>query len=72
MHINKEHVRFTKAQLDLLEQAFPAVVLGPQTTEAQMRFYFGQRSVLALVRELAEGTSKKIPNETSPDIPTPR
>lgn len=43
-------VRFSPSQLKYLTDLFPQVVLGPHATEADMRYYFGQQSVVNTVR----------------------
>lgn len=48
MSIDK--VEFTQKQMDFLEKQFPEQVGTPQTTDAQLRYWSGQRSVIAVLR----------------------
>lgn len=50
-----QKVIFTRNQLELLEQMFPERVLGSAHSEAELRFYFGQRSVVQFIRERLNG-----------------
>lgn len=45
------NVRFSPAQLQWLEKQFPERVLPATASEAELRHYFGQRSVLSAVRD---------------------
>lgn len=45
------NVRFSPAQLQWLEGQFPERVLPATASEAEMRYYFGQRSVINAVRD---------------------
>lgn len=70
---DKSHeITFTPAQLDYLETTFPSVVLGPNATEAQMRYHFGQQSVIERVRSKTRGLQARNPRASSSDIPPPR
>lgn len=46
-----ENVRFSPAQLRWLERQFPERVLPASASEAELRHYFGQRSVLNAIRD---------------------
>jgi hypothetical protein len=48
--VSKEDVAFHPEQIKYLEKIFPEVVLGPTSTEAELRYYNGQRSVLQFIR----------------------
>lgn len=61
-HIRSPQVTFNKAQLSYLESMYPAQVFSAGNTADQMRHYFGQQEVLALVRKFTRGNS-------SDDIP---
>jgi len=63
-------VFFSPAQLQYLETLFPAVVLGPTASDASMRFFFGQQSVVKAVRERTRGLNAK--TASVGDIPMPR
>jgi len=58
-------VHFTPAQLQYLEYNFPNIVLNANSTEAEMRHYFGTQAVLRLVRLKTRGLN------ASSDIPSP-
>jgi len=45
------NVRFSPAQLQWLEAQFPERVLPATASEAELRHYFGQRSVINAVRD---------------------
>lgn len=47
---SREAVVFHPEQIKYLEKIFPEVVLGPASTEAELRYYNGQRSVLHFIR----------------------
>lgn len=44
-------VKFNQAQLDYLERMYPEMIGDGKTTEAEMRFRAGQRSVIYMVRK---------------------
>lgn len=46
-------VRFTRQQIEWLEKQFPEVAGTPSTSDAELRFRSGQRSVIAVVRSRA-------------------
>ncbi len=60
-------ISFTSAQLALLEQAFPSVSYNYDATEAKLRHYHGQQSVLDFIRRKTRGVD---PNRQH--IPAPR
>jgi len=70
MNHKSNEVTFTPNQLQLLEQQFPPVVLTANSTEAQMRHYFGTQAVLEYVRGKTRGLSSKVV-QIGNDIPTP-
>jgi hypothetical protein len=43
-------VKFTRQQLEWLEQQFPEVTGTPSTSDAELRFRSGQRSVIAQIK----------------------
>lgn len=45
----RDKVRFNSAQVEFLRGLFPATALGPDTSEAALRHYMGQQSVVAAV-----------------------
>lgn len=47
----REKVVFYPEQIRYLEKLFPVTVQTPTATEAQMRFYNGQQSVLQAIKE---------------------
>lgn len=47
----KEEVHFHPTQLEYLEKVFPEKIVVPDTTEADMRYRGGQRSVLYFIRQ---------------------
>lgn len=52
---NAQRVNFTRQQVEYLNKQYPEVVGTAMTTEAEMRFRQGQRSVIAfLTTRLAE------------------
>jgi hypothetical protein len=44
-------VNFTLKQVQELEKLFPTLVLPASATEAEMRTYFGQQSVMGVIRD---------------------
>lgn len=66
-----DEVFFTPAQMRYLEDNFPHVVLPPTATEATMRYYFGQQSVLESVRRKLRGVSTRTIQVGINDIPAP-
>ena len=50
----KAKVYFHPEQVKYLEKLFPSVVLLPSASEAEMRYHFGQQSVVQKVRELSK------------------
>jgi hypothetical protein len=48
MH-NSAQVKFTRQQVDWLNKHFPEVTGTPSTTDAELRFRSGQRSVIAFI-----------------------
>lgn len=48
-------VTFSPAQLALIEQMFPAVVFPAVISEAQLRHYNGQQTVVHYIRERTRG-----------------
>lgn len=68
----QDTVFFSPAQLQYLEQQFPEIVHGPSASEATIRQYFGQRSVLHVVRSKTRGLNPSIIQVGQNDIPTPR
>lgn len=46
----KIEVMFHPEQLKWLEEVFQPVVMGPDKSESEMRYYFGQQSVIHLIR----------------------
>ena len=68
----QDTVFFSPAQLQYLEEQFPEIVHGPNATEAAMRQYFGQRSVLHVVRSKTRGLNPAIVQVGQNDIPAPR
>lgn len=45
----KEEIHFHPEQLKYLERLFPEKVVLPSTTEAEMRFQGGQRSIIKFI-----------------------
>jgi hypothetical protein len=71
-------VSFTVAQLQYLEHVFPDRVFYPNSSETEMRHYFGTRAVVEAVRSKTRGLNGRIETNTSKrgggspqDIPTP-
>jgi hypothetical protein len=58
-------VHFTPAQLMYLEHCFPNVVYNANSSESEMRHYFGQQAVVKQVRLRTRGLN------ASSDIPAP-
>lgn len=58
-------VDFTPAQVAYLENLYPRTVQGPETSEARLRHYNGQQSVMETIRSKARG-------RTSSDIDLPQ
>lgn len=48
---NYDDVHFTRDQLELLETVFPERIMLPSSSEATMRFYMGQRSVVKFIEQ---------------------
>ena len=46
----KLEVMFHPEQLRWLESVFKPVVMGPEKSESEMRYYFGQQSVIEVIR----------------------
>lgn len=65
-------VFFSPAQLEYLNNMFRPVVMPPEATEAAMRYYFGQQSVLFAIKHRVRGASPAIVQENPCDIPAPR
>ena len=61
---------FTSAQLAMLESEFPQLTLGPTKSEAELRNYHGQQSVVLFVRSRTRGVNPRIPSSGN-NIPTP-
>ena len=51
----KEEVQFHPAQLKYLERVFPSVALAPETSEAMLRHYNGQQSVIKFIATRVKG-----------------
>lgn len=71
-------VSFTVAQLQYLEHLFPERLFYPNSSENEMRHYFGTRAVVDAVRSRTRGLNGRIETNTSKrgsgdckDIPTP-
>lgn len=47
---NGAQVRFTRQQIEWIEKQFPEVAGTPNTSDAELRFRSGQRSVIAVLR----------------------
>jgi hypothetical protein len=54
-HNNSAQVRFTRQQIEWIEKQFPEVAGTPNTSDAELRFRSGQRSVIAVLRERVAG-----------------
>jgi hypothetical protein len=54
---SKQPVQFTAKQLDELEKTFPQMTLPHTASEAHMREYFGQQSVMEFVRKRVQRDS---------------
>ena len=66
-----EQVTFTNQQLEYLQKLFPDLVLPPSASEATLRYYFGQRSVLQAIKEKTRGICPYNPKTDRNGIPTP-
>lgn len=70
------NIYFTEQQLSYLETMFPQVVMPCSATEAQLRTYFGQQSVVQAVRDRTQSFKLKEArgNRGNPadSIPAPR
>lgn len=66
-----DDVFFSPAQLHYLESLYPYTVLNPANSEAQMRYYFGQQSVLDSIRRRTRGLNAKSYEPSTGRIPPP-
>ena len=57
MSKESDQVTFTPGQYAYLQSLYPTIVQGPNVTEAQLRYYHGQQSVLFSVKEKTRGLS---------------
>lgn len=48
---NQGTVLFTERQYEFINKMYPERVLPPTATEAELRFYMGQRSLVMFVRD---------------------
>ena len=65
----QDDVFFTVAQLQYLESLFPHVAHSASASEATMRHYFGQQSVVDAVRNKTRGLNGR--TISTGNIPTP-
>jgi len=59
MHKSVPEAIFSKEQLEYLLKLFPPVAHGPDATEAQLRHYNGQQSVLHAVQRKTRGVDPR-------------
>lgn len=53
--ITDKTVVFTQLQLEFLQKVFPTIVYGANSSEEAMRHYFGQQSVIELIKSRTQG-----------------
>lgn len=66
-----DHVVFSQDQLAYLESVFPSLILGPNSSEGHMRYFFGQMSVIDVIRSKTRGNTARLAQPHPSNIPAP-